>query len=457
MPCDIRGPVSELTTDMYSAWGRSIGRRLDPGSDVYVGGDVRISTPEFLDALVVGLCDSGASVHDLGIVPTPVVYFAKRTKSASACAIVTASHNPPDRNGLKWMIGDRPPTEEMVSEFKQEQHESCKDLADGSMAKVNVWSDYGQWITEVTEDLHSHGLRILVDPGNGSWAEHAVGLWRKCFPGASVDAIHDRRDGTFSDRSPDSANPRNLNVLKNRVVEEHYDVGLAFDGDGDRISFVDEKGDVLTAEEATSILLSSFDNEILGQPFVYDIKFSEIVHRAALGLGAKPIEERSGHAFIRTRMLEENALFGAEISGHYFYRELDGGDDAFYTGLILLRQLQRTGRSLSSLRGDCPPVFMSPDLRIQANLEKANRVFEMLRQKFGNARITTVDGIKLTFPHGWALVRQSVTEPALTFRFEGTSRRDLDHIISMFCESMPGLKDEITRAKALHSEDHSTP
>jgi phosphomannomutase/phosphoglucomutase len=352
------------------------------------------------------------------------------------------------------MIGDRPPTEEMVSEFEQEQHASQNDAADGSMAKVNVWPDYGQWITEVTEDPNSHGLRILVDPGNGSWAEHGVGLWRKCFSSARVDAIHDRRDGTFRDRSPDSANPRNLNVLKNRVIEERYDVGLAFDGDGDRVSFVDEKGGVLTAEEATAILLSSFDNEISGQPFVYDIKFSEIVHRAALGLGARPLEERSGHSFIRTRMLEENALFGAEISGHYFYRELDGGDDAFYTGLILLRHLQRTGRTLSSLRGDCPPVYMTPDLRIQANPDKANRVFELMRRKFGDARITTVDGIKLTFPHGWALVRQSVTEPALTFRFEGTSKRDLDQIVSMFCESVPGLSDEVTRAKSHHPEEN---
>ena len=453
-PCDIRGPVSELSPELYAAWGRSIGRRLDPGSDVYVGGDVRTSTPEFLKALASGLCDTGARVHDLGIVPTPLVYFAKRTRAASACAIVTASHNPPDRNGLKWMIGDRPPTEETVSEFEREQHELGGGTTGGSFAKADVWKDYGQWIAEVTEAPKSHGLRMLLDPGNGSWAGHAAGLYRKFFPGAAVEAIHDRRDGSFRERNPDSAIPQNLGTLKHRVMNEGFDVGLAFDGDGDRISFVDERGNVLTAEEITAILLSSFDNEMLGQAFVYDIKFSEVVPRAASALGARAFVERSGHAFIRTRMLEEAALFGAEISGHYFYRELDGGDDAFYTGLILLRHLLRTGRSLSSLRSECHPVYMTPDVRIHANPEKASRVFELIRGKFGDARITTVDGIKLTFAHGWALVRRSVTEPALTFRFEGTSRHDLDHIVSMFCDSVPGLKDAISGEGSTAGDEH---
>lgn len=453
LPCDIRGPVSELSTDLYAAWGRSIGRRLEPGADVYVGGDVRISTPEFLSALVSGLCDTGACVHDLGIVPTPLVYFAKRTKAASACAIVTASHSPPDRNGLKWMISNRPPTEDMVADFRREQHESGDFKAAGISVEENIWPDYRTWVRGVAEKLHREDLRILIDPGNGCWAECATALYRKCIPSAHIDSIHDRRDGTFRDRKPDSADPRNLSVLSDTVKRERYDIGLAFDGDGDRIAVVDETGRVLTAEEATSILLSSFGDGISGQPFVHDIKFSEVVSRVASDLGALPVVERSGHAFIRTRMLEENALFGAEISGHYFYRELEGGDDAFYCGLVLMHHLRRTGRTLSSLRADCPEVYMTPDLRIRADAKKASRVFELMRSKFGEDRISTVDGIRLTFPRGWALVRQSVTEPALTFRFEGTSEPDLVQIVEVFCEAVPGLQEEISRAKSHHEEE----
>jgi phosphomannomutase/phosphoglucomutase len=437
-PCDIRGPVTELSPERYGSWGRSIGRRIQGGETVIVGGDVRVSTPVFQAGLVEGLRDAGAAVLDVGIVPTPMVYFAGRDQKASACAVVTSSHSPPDTNGLKWTIGSSPPSEEQVAEFEVEERNGVASTATsrGVVETVSPEEAYLAWLETVVAGWEPANeqppLRILIDPGSGCWAGRAGPMLERCFPGLAVGAIYNDPDGTFSSRNPDSSRPEHLETLCRDVVEGGFALGLAFDGDGDRVAFVDETGHVLSSEEATHILLQAQSDTLRGHGFVYDLKFSDVIPASAAALGARPLVERSGHAFIRSRMRAEGAAFGAEVSGHFFYKALDSGDDALYSGALLLARLGPSGRSLGAWRRDCPPVYMTPELRRTLSAKEMDRLLESVETRYRDRPISRVDGLRIEFNDGWALMRKSVTEPALTFRFEGRSAAALDRIVEEF-------------------------
>jgi len=447
-PCDIRGETSELSPDLYRGWGRSLGRKLEPGALFVVGGDVRESTPPFLEALTDGLSQAGATVLSLGIVPTPMVYFARRAHGCAGCAIVTASHSPPDINGLKWMVGDFPPSEEEVRTLEREVAMTTDGLAarpTGTIDAVEVLGEYQTWLEDRWASPHRGVGSVVIDPGNGTWAGRAVPVLGRVFPDVRFTAIHDHPDGLFSERNPDCAKPEYLSRLAETVVGERADLGIAFDGDGDRVAFVDDEGQPLTAEQATLILLQSFGKGLRDQPFVYDLKFSGCVPDAAEEAGARPVVERSGHAFIRTRVLQTGAAFGAEISGHYFYGELEGGDDGLFTACRMITHLGQAQTPFSKLRGQCPPVFITPDLRLAAEGRDREEAVKEVQGTFADLPQTSVDGVRIEFPNGWALLRSSVTEAKLTFRFEGRTQDDLDRIVREFCDRVPDLGNELHR------------
>ena len=446
-PCDIRGDAaSELTPDLYQSWGYALGRRLPPGSPFVAGGDVRTSTPAFLNALIVGLCRAGMRVLDLGAVPTPMAYFAMRHLKASGCAIVTASHSPPPVNGLKWMVGSLPPSEDDVQTLKRDTETG--DLGPGRSGGARQALDIGpayvawlknRWVKE-GDRVKAH---VILDPGNGAWSGRVCPYLQAVFPNADLTAIHDRPDGSFPDRNPDSAKPAHLIALAQTVWEGGADLGIAFDGDGDRVAFVDSEGQVLSAEETTWILLQGFGQNLQGRPFVYDVKFSDRIPEAAAHLGARPQAQRSGHAFIRTSMIEDGGCFGAEISGHYFYGELRGGDDGLYTACRILVHISETGGALADLRQCCPKIYMTPDLRLSVEADRQDQILRQVRDVFQHRPQKAVDGIRIDFPNGWALVRKSVTEPRLTFRFEGASAGDLDCVVAEFCNGLSSLGQEL--------------
>ena len=467
-PCDIRGDAAgELDPALYLVWGEALGRRLDPGSMFVVGGDVRGSTPAFLEALVSGLIQSGMRVLDLGVLPTPMIYFAKRRRNAAGCAIVTASHNPQHVNGLKWMLGERPPTEADVDSMRQAADSRPRDAravsalheprAPGLSCSTDVADEYVEWLRDAARsDLPSRNLgetfpalRIVVDPGNGCWSGRAAGYLAKVFPKTEFVAIHDAPDHLFQERDPDCARPEHLGALAKAVRERGADLGVAFDGDGDRVAFVDEEGAVLKAEDAARILLQSFcePGALQGKAFVHDVKFSDRVADTARELGGRPLVERSGHAFIRRRMLAEDALFGAEISGHYFYADLAGGDDGLFTACRMISYVAACGRGLSELRKALPPVFMTPDLRVSVPAEERDRALDQVRQAFAGCPQSSVDGVRIDFPGGWALARPSVTEAKLTFRFEGDGEAELESVFDKFCAALPALGDKLRRAR----------
>jgi len=448
-PCDIRGLADEeLSPELYRGWGVTLGHQVQAGEKFVVGGDVRSSTPAYLSALVDGLCDAGADVVALGELPTPMIYYAKRRLGAPGCAIVTASHNPPDVNGLKWMIGDHPPSEREVRALKRGTDGKARDSRRSNRTRtspraVDVSFDYVAWLQETWVDSSPVKRPIVLDGMYGVWACRARRYLQAIFPHSVFSAIHDAPDGSFGGRAPDCSRPDALVDLGEAVYQQRALLGIAFDGDGDRVAFVDDQGTPLTAEEATWVLMQSFSGQLRGQPFVYDVRFSDRMPEAARKLGAEPLVERSGHTFVRARMLETKAPFGAEISGHYFFGDLAGGDDGLFAACRMIAYLANSGKSLSQLRRKSPKVFMTPDLRVRVKARYRSDVVRQVRETWSKHPVAEIDGVRIQFPDGWALVRNSITEPAVTFRFESRNWNGLAKLVSTFCDSLPEVGEAL--------------
>lgn len=445
-PCDIRGRAdSELKPELYRSWGRALGYQVPAREKFVVGGDVRSSTPAFLDALMQGLCEAGADTVNLGVLPTPMVYYAKRRLGAAGCAIVTASHNPPEINGLKWIIGDCPPSADDIARLGRTSRLRPKDnhRLPSQPRTLDVSFDYVAWLQERwVEDLNAQ-RRVLLDPMHGCCSFRARRYLQAVFPRSLFMAIHDVPDPTFAGRAPDCSQPGCLDDLAETVYRERAHLGIAFDGDGDRIALVDDEGMTLTAEETACVLLRSMAREIKGRPFVHDVKLSDRVREVARKLGAEPVAERAGHAFIRARMIETGAPLGAEVSGHFYYADLGGGDDGLFTACRIISYLARSKRTLSKLRRACPAVYITPDLRLPLDPREREAVLQQVRKAWPVYPQSSTDGVRIDFPDGWALVRNSVTEPAMTFRFEAVDWSSLNRLVWQFCEALPDRGDAL--------------
>lgn len=445
--CDIRGDAAgELTPELFRKWGRGLGLQVAAGEKFVVGGDMRKSTPTFLVPLIEGLSESGTDAVDLGILPTPMVYHAKRRLAASGCAIVTGSHNPAAINGLKWMIGRCPPSQRDVEALEQ-RCADCSLVSHGRQARtprtLDISFDYVAWLQERWVDARQAKCHVVLDPMHGCNASRARRYLQAIFPHSLFSAIHDNADPSFGGRAPDCSRVEHLEELCTAVDCQRAHLGVAFDGDGDRVAFVDNHGVPLTPEEATWIFLRSLGSELAGQKFVYDLKFSNAVPEAARQLGAETLVEPSGHAFVRRRMIQTGALFGAEVSGHYFFRELDGGDDAIFAACCLIDILARSGKTLAELRRECPAVYMTPELHLPVDPQDALLALEQVRASWLAYPQCRIDGIRVDLPDGWVLVRNSATESALTFRFESSDWHRLHRLVWRFCDALPSLGDEL--------------
>jgi phosphomannomutase len=450
--CDIRGKVAEeLTPELYRRWGAALGGSLPAGAKFVVGGDVRDSTPAFQEALLDGLCGRGIDAINLGQLPTPMVYHAKNRLKADGCAIVTGSHNPAEINGLKWLLGDDSPGPDDVQRLRELAQRPMADpngQTRSTPRTLDISFDYVAWLQEMWVDSLRAHCHAILDPMHGCWAARARRYLNAIFPECLLSAIHDCSDARFDGYSPDCSRPERIDELCETVYRQRADLGVAFDGDGDCLALVDNEGMALTAEEAAWVLLQTFGPQLRGDRFVYDLKFSDRIREAAESAGAEAICERSGHTFLRARMRRSGALFGAELTGHYFFRELDGGDDPMMAACRLIAYLAESGRTLSELRRACPTAFITPDLRLAVNGDGGLRVIQQVRQAWSEHPQTTIDGVRVEMPGGWALVRQSVTEQALTFRFESADWHGLEHLVGRFCQLLPELGPQLwTRYK----------
>jgi phosphomannomutase len=452
--CDIRGTFpGEVSPELFRLIGRGVASWMAPGAKSLVAGDFRTSTPILKRALIEGLVESGSRVLDAGQIPTPVAYFARRHFEADAVLIVTASHNPPIHNGLKLMVGELPPLPQDFAELRHRVEDGAFRSSRGSSEELDPVPAYRQWIIErwtprgmpwraPKNSAQAGRLEVVLDAGNGAWSELAPRIFAEL--GIRFHRLYCDLDGTYPNRSPDCARPGALEALQSEVTKTHSQLGIAWDGDGDRVAFVDDTGSFVTSDEVAALLVRFLLAHQAGARVVFDIKLSTLVRRTVLECGGVPVIERSGHAFIKRRMIEDACLFGCEASGHYFYRELQGGDDGLFSALLMMELVARAG-SLRKLRSSLAPFFVTPDLRLPASLLPYDEFVRRLRQLFRGARETTIDGIRFETPEGSVLVRESVTEPVVTLRLEGASAEALRCLLASCHSTFPEVSSEIAR------------
>lgn len=445
--CDIRGVVgADWGETEAGAIGKGLARMAQSQgrSQICVAGDFRRSTAVLKQSLIDGITSAGTSVVDFGQCPTPVAYFATTHRNLDSVAIVTASHNPGRYNGIKFMIGGHPAVPDIVAELQRFMLEPTTAKKQGRIDHFDATPVYESWISEqcvanARPVQNSAALSIVLDTMNGAFAHVAPRVLRAA--GCSVTALGDTIDPDFAERAPNPAVDANLKMLVGAVRKQNADAGIALDGDGDRVVFVDRQGEIVRPEQIAAILIRSGP---ANPRVIYDLKCASLVARVTREAGGTAVMRPSGHGFIKTSMIRDEADWGVEVSGHHFFRALHGGDDGLFTALKILALMRHTGKSLDELVAPFPWPLITPDLRIPFTGDSA-AVIESIAACCGG-QTSRLDGVRAEYPHGWGLARTSITEPAITFRFEGP---DAEGLISIAVNMLAGagdLKDTVLEA-----------
>ncbi len=437
--CDIRGRYpEEINEDLYFRIGRNIAIKFLDGRDILIGSDLRESSPALKQALARGLVEAGARVFDAGQAPTPVIYFGKRKLGAYAAAVVTASHNPPQDNGLKLVLGRYPATAAELRALRPDPAAALVTSAPGQVGVVDFAGAYLDFIADAWKDLRrSKGTpgEFVFDPGNGTWALLLKEILRRLeIPATMINA---EPDGQFRGRSPDCSAPGNLSGLFAEVERRSAAAGMAWDGDGDRLAVCDNAGRHLMTDQLVLLLFPEILKRSSREKVLYDAKMSREVKAAIEGLGGIPVEEKSAHCYLEARMIKEDCLFGCEYSGHLFFRALGGADDGMYAALWVVDFLRRNSMPLTALAEALPKLFITPDLRISSEGLDFARLRHTLRQGFPEAGIIEFDGMRVEIPGAWALIRPSVSENKVSFRFEAGNPQELESIVDRVLRLLP--------------------
>ena len=441
---DIRGVVDDTLTEETVEWiGRAVGSEAAARGQqcVIVARDGRHSGPRLQAALIRGLRASGRDVIDIGRVPTPVLYFATATLDESRSGVmVTGSHNPPDYNGFKIVLDGVAISGDAITGLLERIRSGDLSEGEGTLTQIDVGEAYLQRILgDVTLDQSQRGrpLKVVVDCGNGVAGELGPRLIEAL--GAETIPLFAEIDGDFPNHHPDPGKPENLVDLIAKVKETGADIGLAFDGDGDRLGVVTPSGEMIYPDR----LLMAFATDLLerdpGARIVFDIKctgnLAQIIERA----GGEPEMWRTGHSLIKARMKETGAQLGGEMSGHIFFADrYFGYDDALYAAVRLLRVVARTGESLTALRRRLPKVVNTPELRFDcADTRKFTVIEEVkMRLEAAGAEVNDIDGVRVLTPEGWWLLRASNTQAALVARCEAGDEVGLEHLKADLVEQL---------------------
>lgn len=442
---DIRGVVGDTLTP---AWAGEIGRAvgseaLDRGDRaVVVGRDGRLSGPSMRDALVSGILASGADVIDVGMAPTPVVYFSTHLLGNGAAVVVTGSHNPPDYNGFKIMAGGETLYDEGIRKLRRRIVNAR--LATGS-GSVRAFDAAPAYLERIVGDVRlKRRLRIVVDCGNGVTGGLAPTLYRRL--GCEVIGLHTEVDGAFPNHHPDPGDEKNLKDLKRAVRDRDADLGLAFDGDGDRLGVVTAAGDTVRPDRQMILFARDVLKRRPGAEIIFDVKCTRALRRAIEAAGGKATMYKTGHSPIKARLKETGAALAGEMSGHIFFRERwYGFDDGLYAGARLL-ELLSAARAPRRVFDALPDSLNTPELRLELSEGEQYRLIDEIvaRARFDDAEVHTIDGLRVDYPFGFGLARASNTTPAVILRFEADDERGMrriqDAFRALFAAARPGLE-----------------
>ena len=431
---DIRGVVGEtLDADdalaIGGAFAATVAADRGAGPAICLGFDGRLTSPALEAAVAEGMESAGASVLRVGRGPTPMLYFAVHRLRADAGVMVTGSHNPPEHNGFKFMLGGGPFYGDRVRRLGALAAAGAPRADGGRVEDADVFDAYVE--TLATACRGRGGLKVSWDPGNGAAGEVVQALARR-LPGRH-DVINGDIDGTFPSHHPDPTVAENLAQLRRRVEEGSRDVGIALDGDGDRIGVIDDRGRIVWAD----LLLALLARDVLaarpGAAVIADVKSSQILFDEIARLGGDPVMWRTGHSLIRARMVETGAPLAGEMSGHLFFADsYYGYDDAAYAAVRLLDTIERSGESLSTLRDRLPTLANTPEIRFDCPDDRKFGVVAEVRDRLASEgrRMNDIDGVRVTSEDGWWLLRASNTQAVLVARCEARDEAALSRVRS---------------------------
>jgi phosphomannomutase / phosphoglucomutase len=429
---DIRGLVDrDLTTEAVELIGRAyaaFARARSGAKTVTVGRDCRDHSPRLSGALKAGLTAGGLDVIDVGVVTTPMLYFSIFHFKADGGVQITGSHNPPEYNGLKVCLGTSSLHGPEIQELRRIiEADRWTDAPRGDVVEKDVAAAYADYCTANIR-MGKRRLKVVVDAGNGTAGPFAVPILRKL--GVDVIPLYCEMDATFPNHHPDPTVEKNLKDLIARVKAEKADVGLAYDGDADRLGAVDENGDILWGDQMMILFSRAILRDKPGATIVAEVKCSQTLYDDIEKHGGKALMWKTGHSLIKGKMKETGAELAGEMSGHIFFKHrYFGFDDGIYAGLRLLEILSETDRPLSTLLADVPKMFNTPEIRVDCPEDLKFRLVAACVEHFkAKHRVIDVDGARILFPDGWGLIRASNTQPLLVLRFEATTQTRLDEI-----------------------------
>jgi phosphomannomutase len=436
---DIRGIVGKT---LFAADAHALGRAFavtlaqSGGKRVAVGYDGRLTSPELEAALVDGLTEAGADVVRTGRGPTPMLYFSAATLEVDGGIMVTGSHNPPDHNGFKLVLGGKA----FFGDAIQKIGETALTLGPpavklGEVTQHRVFDDY---VARLAKDYDaSRPLTVAWDCGNGATGEVVVELTKK-LPGRHV-LLNETIDGTFPAHHPDPTVAENLVQLQQAVEAGGCDLGIGFDGDGDRIGVVDAHGRILWGDQLMIVLARDVLKQYPGAPVLADVKASQVLFDAIAEAGGKPVMMETGHSLIKARLAETKAPLAGEMSGHIFFADRwYGFDDAIYVAVRLLGILGRAPETLADMLDRLPPVFNTPELRLPCEEERKFAIVEEVRERLRRrgAEMVEIDGVRVRTPDGWWLLRASNTQAVVTARAEASTEDGLNRLKQQLAEEL---------------------
>jgi len=445
---DIRGIVDEdLTAETVELLGKGIGTyfRQKNAQSVALGGDCRLSTPVFAKALSRGLRSTGCSVTHLGTIPTPLLYFTMFTKPMEAGVMITGSHNPPEYNGFKMMVGKETLYGQTIKDiyriiaggnFVQED--------EGTESSYDIAPEYHDYV--VDNITLSRKLKVVVDAGNGTGGVVAVPLFRDL--GCEVIPLYCEMDGNFPNHHPDPTLPEALEDLIRKVAETEADLGIAYDGDSDRIGVIDNAGNIIWGD----MLMILFSRDILprnpGAAVISEVKASKLLYDEIERLGGRPIMWKTGHSLMKKKIVEEKALLAGEMSGHIFFADkFFGFDDAIYSSARVLEILSNSDTQLSAMFSDLPRMHNTPEIRVYASDEVKFKIVDGVKEVLSQRLpVIDIDGVRAIYPKGWGLVRASNTQGALVLRFEAETEQDLKAIREDMEQAIEGVIKKLDTA-----------
>ena len=439
---DIRGIVGDtLTPDIVRRIGGAIGAEASHRGvhTVVVGRDGRHSSVALRAALVEGLRGTGRDVIDVGLVPTPVLYFAAEHLGTHSGVMVTGSHNPPDYNGLKSVLAGESLHSDAIQDLRRRIEENDLDAGRGGRGRGDLGSAdiVGDYMRRICDEIPAargrEARRIVIDCGNGAAGDVAPRLFRAL--GHDVVELYCDVDGDFPNHHPDPSVPANLRDLIEAVRVHEADLGLAFDGDGDRLGVVDGDGNIIWPDRQMMLFAGDVLVSRPGAEIVFDVKCSGLLAEHIAKLGGRPVMWKTGHSLIKSKLRQSGAPLAGEMSGHIFFADRwYGFDDAIYSGARLVQILVGLGEPSARVFAQLPVAKSTPELRVQVGEGGQVRLVEELLAGdfFPDARKTTIDGLRVDYADGWGLARASNTEPCLVVRFEGTDDAALERITEEF-------------------------